>query len=64
MINASFENTGAGIPSPLYADDGAIWKRGKNVSNVQKVYKKSGLVIGGFKYQLKNLVACCSLKRK
>lgn len=34
MINDIFENVGTGIGYALYADDGAIWKRGKNIRHV------------------------------
>ncbi len=34
MINDIFDNLGYGVGCALYADDGAIWKRGRNVSQV------------------------------
>lgn len=38
MITDIFENTGAGIHSSPFADDGATWKRGKmfHVRSTQK----------------------------
>jgi hypothetical protein len=35
MINDLFSNVGRGIGASLYADDGAIRKRGRNVSHDQ-----------------------------
>ncbi len=34
MINDIFENVGKGIWYSLYADDGAIWKRGNNIRHM------------------------------
>lgn len=34
MINDIFDNLGYDVECALYADDGAIWKRGRNVSQV------------------------------
>jgi hypothetical protein len=36
MIKDVFSNVGRVIVATLYADDGAIWKRGRNVSHVIK----------------------------
>lgn len=37
MINDVFQNVKIDIGRSLYADDGAIWKRGRNVSHVTKI---------------------------
>lgn len=34
MINNTFMNVGGDTGSSLYADDGALWKRGKNTRHV------------------------------
>ncbi len=34
MINDIFKNVGKGIGYSLYADDGAIWKRGENIRHM------------------------------
>ncbi|MGL5590845.1 MAG: RNA-directed DNA polymerase, partial [Metamycoplasmataceae bacterium] len=43
MINYMFSDVGSGIQSVLYADDGVIWKRGKNIkfvnNKIQEVIK-------------------------
>lgn len=36
MKNDIFDSVGPGIGKSLYADDGALWKRGRNVSYVEK----------------------------
>jgi len=44
MINDIFDNLGYGVGCALYADDGAIWKRGRNtkqvISGIQMAIKK------------------------
>lgn len=36
MINDIFSQVGAGVEKSLFADDGALWKRGRNVLYVVK----------------------------
>ncbi len=36
MINDIFSQLGAGVEKSLFADDGAMWKRGRNVLSVVK----------------------------
>lgn len=41
MINDVFQNVKIDIGRALYADDGAIWKRGHNVSHVTRVIQSA-----------------------
>ena len=41
MINDIFDNIGRGFGLSLFADDGAIWKRGRNVEFIVKQVQKS-----------------------
>ncbi|KAJ8391541.1 hypothetical protein AAFF_G00088630, partial [Aldrovandia affinis] len=41
MINDLFEEVGSGFGFSLYADDGALWKRGKNVRYVVKQLQRA-----------------------
>ncbi len=41
MINDIFERVKPSIGKALYADDGAVWKRGRNVGNVVKGIQES-----------------------
>ena len=50
MINDIFESTGKGIQSSLYADDGAIWKRGKNVLFVRKAIQSDIVKVERWSY--------------
>ncbi len=44
MINDMFSNLGEHIKSALYADDGAIWVRGRNEKYVtEKIRKAMGV---------------------
>ncbi len=41
MINDVFHNVDSGIGGSLYADDGALWKRGWNVLFVENKMQKA-----------------------
>ncbi len=41
MINDIFERVKPSIGKALYADDGAVWKRGRNLGNVVKGIQES-----------------------
>ncbi len=41
MINDIFHNVDTGIGRSLYADDGALWKRGRNVLFVENKMQKA-----------------------
>lgn len=41
MINDIFSKVGQGIGKSLYADDGALWKRGRNVTYVESCMQKA-----------------------
>ncbi len=41
MINGIFERVKPSIGKALYADDGAVWKRGRNLGNVVKRIQES-----------------------
>jgi hypothetical protein len=63
MINNVFSNIGRGIGASLYADDGAIWKRGRNVSCVIKSFQQATVDVDrwsidwGFKLSVAK--SCC-----
>ena len=41
MINDIFANIPTDIGRPLFADDGALWKRGRNVDHIVKKMQKA-----------------------
>jgi len=41
MINDIFSQVGQGIGNSLYADDGAMWKRGRNDKFVEKSMQRA-----------------------
>uniref|UniRef100_A0A3B1IE94 Reverse transcriptase domain-containing protein n=1 Tax=Astyanax mexicanus TaxID=7994 RepID=A0A3B1IE94_ASTMX len=70
MINDIFSMVDSGIGKSLYADDGALWKRGRNVGQVQK---KMQLAINavenwafkwGFKFSVNKTQAICFTKMR
>lgn len=50
MINNIFINVGRDIGSSLYADDGAIWKRGKNIRHVTNSIQSAILKVERWSY--------------
>ena len=45
MINDIFSNVGGGLGLSLFADDGAIWKRGRNVEHVIRQVQKALMTV-------------------
>ena len=49
MIDDVFDNIDRDIGRSLFADDGALWKRGKNIKHIVKktaeCYRESGTVV-------------------
>ena len=50
MINDIFMNVGGDIESLLYADDGAIWKRGRNIRHVINCIQSAILQVERWSY--------------
>lgn len=50
MINNIFINVGRDIGSSLYADDGAIWKRGKHIRHVTNSIQNAILKVERWSY--------------
>uniref|UniRef100_A0A8C1XU29 Uncharacterized protein n=1 Tax=Cyprinus carpio TaxID=7962 RepID=A0A8C1XU29_CYPCA len=70
MINDIFHNVDKGIGRSLYADDGALWKRGRNVSIVEKKIQKAVNEVEkwtngwGFRFSLAKTKVICFSKKK
>ncbi|XP_016409773.1 RNA-directed DNA polymerase from mobile element jockey-like isoform X2 [Sinocyclocheilus rhinocerous] len=71
MINDIFHNVDTGIGRSLYADDGALWKRGRNVLFVENKMQKAVNEVEnwancwGFRFSVaKTQVICFSKKKK
>ncbi len=70
MINDIFYNVDTGIGRSLYADDGAVWKRGRNVLFVENKMQKAvnevenWANIWGFRFSVAKTQVICFSKKK
>lgn len=71
MINDIFSKVGQGIGKSLYADDGALWKRGRNVTYVESCMQKAIIEVekwaNNWSFRMsveKTKVICFSKKKK
>lgn len=70
MINDIFTKVDRGIGRSLYADDGALWKRGRNVKYVEKCLQNAVKMVEnwanewGFRFSVDKTQVICFAKRK
>lgn len=70
IINDIFSQVGQGIGKSLYADDGAMWKRGRNVKFVEKSMHRAVEEVEkwvnhrGFKLSVGKTQVICFSKKK